>query len=171
MANLPTIASRYQLQRGSDAAEPGGLRRQAPAPVRKLAMKVLLSHAANQPDLVQRFRREMQALSAGAERACRALPTPILRRSCKGFRFWSWSFCPGADLGRLVVERGACPAEEVLWLLGRARRTRSGARRRDCPPRLEAGEYVPAISWTTSGSSSKLLDFGVARMIGRPDSQ
>lgn len=165
MSNLPTIAGRYQLQREIGRGGAGVV-----YAVRhlhtgeRLAMKVLLSHAANQPDLVHRFRREMQASARVRSEHVVRVTDADLAPELQGVPFLIMELLSGIDLARLVTERGACTKEEALWLLGQAARGldrahAAGIVHRDLKPenmflhRCDDGRLIV-----------KLLDFGVARM-------
>jgi serine/threonine-protein kinase len=123
MANLLTIASRYQIEREIGRGGAGVVYAVKHLHTgERLAMKVLLSHAANQPDVVQRFRREMQASArVRSEHVVRVTDADIAPE-LKGAPFLIMELLSGTDLGRLITERGACPKDEVLWILGQAAR-------------------------------------------------
>ena len=106
MVNLPTIANRYQLQREIGRGGAGVVYAVKHLHTgEKLAMKVLLSHAANQPDLVQRFRREMQASALVRSEHVVRITDADLAPELQGVPFLVMELLSGADLGRLVVER------------------------------------------------------------------
>jgi serine/threonine-protein kinase len=165
MANLPTIAGRYQLQREIGRGGAGVVYAVKHLHTgERLAMKVLLSHAANQPDTVQRFRREMQASARVRSEHVVRVTDADLAPELKGVPFLIMELLSGIDLSRLVTERGALPKEEALWLLGQAARGldrahAAGVVHRDLKPenmflhRCDDGRLIV-----------KLLDFGVARM-------
>ena len=166
MANLPTIANRYQLQREIGRGGAGVVYAVKHLHTgEKLAMKVLLSHAANQPDLVQRFRREMQASALVRSEHVVRITDADIAPELQGVPFLVMELLSGADLGRLVVERGACPAEEVLWLLGQAARGLDRAHAAGIVHRDLKPENMFLHQLDDKRLIVKLLDFGIARMI------
>lgn len=166
MVNLPTIANRYQLQREIGRGGAGVVYAVKHLHTgEKLAMKVLLSHAANQPDLVQRFRREMQASALVRSEHVVRITDADLAPELQGVPFLVMELLSGADLGRLVVERGACPAEEVLWLLGQAARGLDRAHAAGIVHRDLKPENMFLHRLDDKRLIVKLLDFGIARMI------
>ena len=123
MPNLPIIASRYQLEREIGRGGAGVVYAVKHVHTgERLAMKVLLSHAVDQPDIVQRFRREMQASARVRSEHVVRITDADIAPELDGAPFLVMELLNGADLGRLVVERGACPKEEVIWILGQAAR-------------------------------------------------
>ena len=123
MSNLPVIAHRYQLEREIGRGGAGVVYAVKHVHTgERLAMKVLLSHAANQPDIVQRFRREMQASARVRSEHVVRITDADIAPELDGAPFLVMELLHGADLGRLVVERGSCPKEEVVWILGQAAR-------------------------------------------------
>jgi serine/threonine-protein kinase len=123
MPTPPTLANRYQLEYELGRGGAGVVYAVKHVHTgEQLAMKVLLAHAADQPDIVQRFRREMQASArVRSEHVVRVTDADVAPE-LDGSPFLVMEFLSGADLGRLMSERGASPKEEVLWLLGQAAR-------------------------------------------------
>jgi len=165
MSNLPTIAGRYELQREIGRGGAGVVYAVKHLHTgERLAMKVLLSHAADQPDIVHRFRREMQASARVRSEHVVRVTDADLAPELKGVPFLVMELLSGIDLARLVTERGACTKEEALWLLGQAARGldrahAAGVVHRDLKP-----ENMFLHKCDDGRLIVKLLDFGVARM-------
>lgn len=165
MTTLPTIANRYQLQREIGRGGAGVVYEVRHLHTgEKLAMKVLLSHAANQPDLVQRFRREMQASARVRSEHVVRITDADLAPELQGVPFLVMELLSGADLARLVTERGACPKEEALWLLGQAARGLDRAHAAGIVHRDLKPENMFLHRRDDQRLIVKLLDFGIARM-------
>ena len=123
MANRPVIAQRYQIEREIGRGGAGVVYAVKHVHTgERLAMKVLLSHAVNQPDIVQRFRREMQASARVRSEHVVRITDADIAPELDGAPFLVMELLNGTDLGRLVVERGACPKEETIWILSQAAR-------------------------------------------------
>ena len=165
MSNLPTIAGRYQLQREIGRGGAGVVYAVKHLHTgERLAMKVLLSHAANQPDLVQRFRREMQASARVRSEHVVRVTDADLAPELQGAPFLIMELLSGIDLARLVTERGACTKEEALWLLGQAARGLDRAHAAGIVHRDLKPENMFLHLCDDGRLIVKLLDFGVARM-------
>lgn len=165
MSNLPTIAGRYQLQREIGRGGAGVVYAVKHLHTgERLAMKVLLSHAANQPDLVHRFRREMQASARVRSEHVVRVTDADLAPELQGVPFLIMELLSGIDLARLLSERGACTKEEALWLLGQAARGLDRAHGAGIVHRDLKPENMFLHKCDDGRLIVKLLDFGVARM-------
>ncbi|HRI53110.1 MAG TPA: serine/threonine-protein kinase, partial [Pseudomonadota bacterium] len=165
MSNLPTIAGRYQLQREIGRGGAGVVYAVKHLHTgERLAMKVLLSHAANQPDLVHRFRREMQASARVRSEHVVRVTDADLAPELQGVPFLIMELLSGIDLARLLSERGACTQEEALWLLGQAARGLDRAHGAGIVHRDLKPENMFLHKCDDGRLIVKLLDFGVARM-------
>jgi serine/threonine-protein kinase len=129
-----------------------------------LALKVLLAHAGANPEIVERFRREMRAPARiGSENVVRITDADVAPE-LDGAPYLVMELLDGGDLEELAAQRGPLPAEDVLWLLAQAGRAldqahAAGIVHRDLKPqnlflhrRADGSQLV------------KLLDFGIAKV-------
>ncbi|MBI4509320.1 MAG: serine/threonine protein kinase [Deltaproteobacteria bacterium] len=122
-----------------------------------VAVKVLYSHLSETPEILERFRREVQA----SARLPRSLVAPVLDfgSTATGTHYLVMELLHGEDLGALLRRRGKMPLEEILPLvdqlamaLGAAHG--AGVVHRDLKPQ----------NIFISGDGVRLLDFGVSRL-------
>jgi serine/threonine-protein kinase len=121
------------------------------------AVKVIRRKRANDPAAVERFLREVRALGAiHHPHVVHALDADL----DNGRLYYAMAYVPGADLGRMLQQRGALPIEvacryaaqlaQGLWHISSL-----GLVHRDVKP--------GNVQVTEDGSSVKLLDLGLAR--------
>jgi eukaryotic-like serine/threonine-protein kinase len=135
-----------------------------------LAMKLLLARSRLAPDLVERFRREARATTAVRSDHVVRVTDADVAPELDGAPFLVMELLEGQNFEELCLERRPSPEECVDWLRQIARALdRAHAQRvvhRDLKPEnlflAQRVELPPIV---------KVLDFGIAKVIGEAGSQ
>src|SRR5438445_4136968 len=108
------IADRYELE---EAVDHGGMssvyRGHDRLLERTVALKVLHAHFGDDPEYVERFRREARAV---AQLSHPNIVTVIDRGSSDGHQFIVFEYVDGQTLKEIVEERGPLPVREAVEL-------------------------------------------------------
>lgn len=128
---------------------------------RNVALKIL--HRDPSPDAVRRFQREAEALQTlRDEHTVRIFEAGA---SDDGVMFIAMEHLDGADLDRLVTERGALPPARALSLLRQACSALMEAHAQGIVHRDIKPSNLFLTRHPTEGDRLKVIDFGIARRL------
>jgi serine/threonine protein kinase len=130
---------------------------------RRFAVKLLRTELVQQPEIVERFRREAQA--AGSLESENIASVVDFGHDPDGVPFIVMEFLAGADLGRILAQEGTLPLARVVEVAiqvcrGLAAAHAAGIVHRDLKPEN--------LFLTRRGDGSdlvKILDFGIAKLL------
>ena len=126
---------------------------------RDVAVKVLHERYADDPDYVERFRREARAI---AKLSHPNIVTVIDRGEVGGSEYIVFELVRGEDLKELLAERRTLPLAEALALVHQAARGLAFAHEHGIVHR----DVKPQNVLVDADGVAKVTDFGVARAIG-----
>ncbi len=130
---------------------------------RDVALKVLRQHLADDPQAVERFKREAQAASQLAH------PNTIIvydfgQDPEDGTLFLAMEYLEGTPLDELIAEQGALPPERVARILAQVCGSLQEAHERRMIHRDLKPENIFLTERTGSRDFVKVLDFGIAKV-------
>ncbi|HBP22147.1 MAG TPA: hypothetical protein DEA08_30740 [Planctomycetes bacterium] len=161
-ARVEKIAGRFELEHklGAGAFGEAHVARDLETG-RKVVLKLIHAHLATNPELVERFRREIRAL----ERVVHpSVPGLVAQGTAEGDRpYYAMEFCEGSDLyhaleaepGPWALKRCCLLFDDLLSALGACHE--AGVVHRDLKP---ANLFLPG----GDPAAVRVLDFGVARL-------
>jgi serine/threonine protein kinase len=123
---------------------------------RSVAVKVLPPSALKDPEVVQRFRREVEAV---AKLTHANIVAAHDADEFKGVHFLVMEYVEGVDLARLVRDQGPLPLETALGYVLQAARGLEHAHKRGIIHR----DVKPANLLLDGAGTIKILDLGLAR--------
>lgn len=126
---------------------------------RQVALKVLSPKLVERPNLVDHFRREVQA---AASLSHPNIVTAYDADQAGNTHFLVMEFVPGIDLDRLIVHRGTLSPELAADYARQAARGLQHAYRRG----MTHGDIKPHNLMLTPQGQIKILDFGLTRFLG-----
>ena len=130
---------------------------------RMVGVKILHPKLANRKDLVSRFRREARAMSQLTHP--NTVKVFLYGELEDGSLYIIMEFLEGKNLNQTVRAEGPFPIERALPILIQVCGALDEAhKRRDHPPRPEAGEHLPRARAATLRDFPKVLDFGLAKV-------
>jgi eukaryotic-like serine/threonine-protein kinase len=157
------LAGRYELQ---DVAGSGGMsnvyRARDTVLERTVAIKILHAHFSDDPEYVERFRREARAL---AQLNHPNIVTVIDRGEYKGRQFIVFEHVEGENLKELVDRDGQLPVERALGLVHQVARGLAFAHEHGVVHR----DVKPHNVLIDEDGVAKVTDFGIARSIDPAD--
>jgi len=125
---------------------------------RKVALKVLHQQYGDDPDYVERFRREARAVAALSHPN---IVTVIDRGEHEGRQFIVFEYVDGENLKRLIERRGAAPVATALELAMQIARALSFAHQNGLVHR----DVKPQNVLLNGDGQAKVTDFGIARSL------
>jgi serine/threonine-protein kinase len=153
------IADRYELE---ELVDRGGMssvyRGHDRLLERKVALKVLHSHFLDDPEYVERFRREARAV---AQLSHPHIVTVIDRGSSDGNQFIVFEYVDGENLKQLLERTGPLPVERAVELGIEIADALAFAHAHDLVHR----DVKPQNVLIDTGGSAKVTDFGIARSL------
>jgi eukaryotic-like serine/threonine-protein kinase len=153
------IAGRYELQ---ELVGSGGMssvyRARDGVLERPVAIKILHDHFADDPEYVERFRREARAI---ARLNHPNIVTVIDRGEFDGRQFIVFEHVPGETLKSLVERRGPLPVDEALALTHQVARGLAYAHEHGVVHR----DVKPQNVLIDRDGRAKVMDFGIARSL------
>ena len=157
------FAGRYELQ---DLAGTGGMssvyRARDAVLEREVAIKILHDHFADDPEYVERFRREARAL---AQLNHPNIVTVIDRGEFEGRQFIVFEHVDGETLKSLVEREGALPVDRAISLVHQVARGLAFAHDHGVVHR----DVKPQNVLIDEDGVAKVTDFGIARSIDPAD--
>jgi serine/threonine-protein kinase len=130
---------------------------------RTVAVKLLKSEAVEQEEARERFRREAQA----ASRIEHPNITQVLDfGQTKGIPFLIMEYVDGPSLSRLLDEVGDLPAGRVIPILRQMAEALRAAHEQDVVHRDLKPDNIALITQGTRRDHVKILDFGLAKILG-----
>lgn len=129
---------------------------------RDVALKVLDERLGEDPEYVERFRREARAI---ARLSHPNIVTVIDRGDADGCQFIVFEHVRGANLKQLVAKRGRLPVVQALALAHQAARGLGFAHENGIVHR----DVKPQNVLVDEDGVAKVTDFGIARSHGGPD--
>jgi len=157
------LAGRYELQ---EVAGSGGVsnvyRARDTVLERTVAIKILHDHFSDDPEYVERFRREARAL---AQLNHPNIVTVIDRGEYKGRQFIVFEHVEGENLKELVDREGQLPVEQALGLVHQVARGLAFAHEHGVVHR----DVKPHNVLIDEDGVAKVTDFGIARSIDPAD--
>ncbi len=129
---------------------------------KKVAIKVLLPHLSNEPELVGRFLSEARAVNAIGHRGI--VDIFSFGEIPGGSHYFVMEFLDGTSFDRLIKDRGALPPYDVLMWISEVLDALSSAHsvgiiHRDIKP-----SNLFLVHGNRSNAYVKLLDFGIAKL-------
>jgi serine/threonine-protein kinase len=153
------IADRYELE---ELVDHGGMssvyRGHDRMLERKVALKVLHAHFLDDPEYVERFRREARAV---AQLSHPNIVTVIDRGSSDGHQFIVFEYVDGENLKQLLERTGPLPVERVIELGIEIADALAFAHAHDLVHR----DVKPQNVLIDATGSAKVTDFGIARSL------
>jgi hypothetical protein len=125
---------------------------------REVALKVILAHFAEDPDLVTRFLQEMRFAAGLSHRSI--VPIHDVGRSSSGRPFFTMALVPGETLATRLRRGGPVDPDEVLQLLAPIGAALDYLAERGLVHR----DLKPANIILSSPGEATLIDFGIARV-------
>ena len=125
---------------------------------RKVALKILHSHLALDPDYVERFRREARAVATLSHPN---VVTVIDRGEQDGREFIVFEYVDGENLKHLIERRGPLPVTRALELAIQVARGLAVAHREGLVHR----DVKPQNVLLNGDGQAKVTDFGIARAL------
>src|SRR5207248_7236039 len=130
----------------------------------RIALKFLLPHVAEKPEIVQRFLREARnAVKIRSEHVARVTDVGTLDT---GMPYMVMEYLEGVDLGQFIEERGQLPVTDAVDLLLQACEAIAEAHSMGIVHR----DLKPAnlfLTMRADGSPCiKVLDFGISKATG-----
>jgi eukaryotic-like serine/threonine-protein kinase len=157
------LAGRYELQ---DVAGSGGMssvyRARDTVLERTVAIKILHEHYSDDPEYVERFRREARAL---AQLNHPNIVTVIDRGEFEGRQFIVFEHVEGENLKELVDREGQLPVDEALALVHQVARGLAFAHEHGVVHR----DVKPHNVLIDTDGVAKVTDFGIARSLEPAD--
>ena len=157
------IAGRYELQ---DLAGTGGMssvyKARDAVLERTVAIKILHEHFSDDPEYVERFRREARAL---AQLNHPNIVTVIDRGEFEGRQFIVFEHVDGETLKSLVEREGALPVDRAISLVHQVARGLAFAHEHGVVHR----DVKPQNVLIDDDGAAKVTDFGIARSIDPSD--
>jgi hypothetical protein len=157
------LAGRYELQ---DIAGSGGMssvyKARDTVLERMVAIKILHDHFSNDPEYVERFRREARAL---AQLNHPNIVTVIDRGEFEGRQFIVFEHVDGETLKELVDREGQLPVDEALALVHQVARGLAFAHEHGVVHR----DVKPQNILIDEEGVAKVTDFGIARSLEPAD--
>jgi eukaryotic-like serine/threonine-protein kinase len=157
------LAGRYELQ---DLAGTGGMssvyRARDSVLERTVAIKILHEHFSDDPEYVERFRREARAL---AQLNHPNIVTVIDRGEFEGRQFIVFEHVDGETLKSLIDREGPLPVDQALSLVHQIARGLAFAHEHGVVHR----DVKPHNVLIDEGGVAKVTDFGVARSVDPAD--
>ena len=157
------IAGRYELE---ELVGEGGMssvyRARDAVLERRVAIKVLHEHFSDDPEYVERFRREARAI---ARLAHPHIVTVIDRGDWKGRQFIVFEHVEGETLKELVAHEGPLPVGRALELASQTARALAFAHEIGIVHR----DVKPHNVLVDAGGNAKVTDFGIARSVDADD--
>jgi eukaryotic-like serine/threonine-protein kinase len=157
------LAGRYELQ---EVAGSGGMsnvyRARDTVLERTVAIKILHDHFSDDPEYVERFRREARAL---AQLNHPNIVTVIDRGEYEGRQFIVFEHVEGENLKELVDREGQLPVEQALSLVHQVARGLAFAHEHGVVHR----DVKPHNVLIDEDGVAKVTDFGIARSIDPAD--
>jgi TolB-like protein/Tfp pilus assembly protein PilF len=126
---------------------------------RDVALKVLPSEMANDPERLARFRREAKAL---AQLDHPNIVTIHSVEECDGVHFLTMQLVEGLPLDR-VIPKGGLPVEQIVEIAGALGDALAAAHEKGIVHR----DLKPANVMVSEDGRVKVLDFGLAKDVGR----
>ena len=153
------IAGRYELE---ELVDHGGMssvyRGHDRMLERKVALKVLHAHFLDDPEYVERFRREARAV---AQLSHPHIVTVIDRGSSDGHQFIVFEYVDGENLKQLIDRTGPLPVERAIELGIEIADALAFAHAHDLVHR----DVKPQNVLIDTSGSAKVTDFGIARSL------
>ena len=157
------LAGRFELQ---DLAGSGGMssvyRARDTVLERTVAIKILHEHYSDDPEYVERFRREARAL---AQLNHPNIVTVIDRGEFEGRQFIVFEHVEGENLKELIDREGQLPVDRALALVHQVARGLAFAHEHGVVHR----DVKPHNVLIDSDGVAKVTDFGIARSLGPAD--
>ena len=157
------LAGRYELQ---DVAGSGGMssvyRARDTVLERTVAIKILHEHYSDDPEYVERFRREARAL---AQLNHPNIVTVIDRGEYEGRQFIVFEHVEGENLKELIDREGQLPVDQALALVHQVARGLAFAHEHGVVHR----DVKPHNVLIDADGVAKVTDFGIARSIEPAD--
>jgi eukaryotic-like serine/threonine-protein kinase len=125
---------------------------------RTVAVKILADHLAQDPQAVERFRREAQA---AARLSHAGIVAVYDTGSDDGIHFIVMEHVTGRTLADILDERGALPADQAIDIGQAAASALAHAHRKGIVHR----DVKPGNIMITSSGEVKVMDFGIARAV------
>ncbi len=129
---------------------------------RVVALKILPPAFARDPDLLSRFRREVDVAASLSHPNIVAI---LDADEDRGIHFMTMEYIEGSDLDRLVVDRGALAVDLALDCVIQAARGLEAAHARGIVHR----DIKPGNLMLDRSGLVRVLDLGLARTFGTPD--
>jgi tRNA A-37 threonylcarbamoyl transferase component Bud32 len=157
------IGGRYEVE---DLVGTGGMssvyRARDTVLERRVALKILHQHFTDDPEYVERFRREARAI-AGLNHP--NIVTVIDRGELDNHQFIVFEHVPGENLKDFVRRRGPLPVDEALALIGQIARGLAFAHEHGVVHR----DVKPQNVLLDESGTAKVTDFGIARSLDPGD--
>ena len=157
------LAGRYELQ---DVAGSGGMssvyRARDTVLERTVAIKILHEHYSDDPEYVERFRREARAL---AQLNHPNIVTVIDRGEYEGRQFIVFEHVEGENLKELIDREGQLPVDQALALVHQVARGLAFAHEHGVVHR----DVKPHNVLIDADGVAKVTDFGIARSVEPAD--
>ncbi len=158
-----SLAGRYELQ---DVAGSGGMssvyRARDTVLERTVAIKILHDHYSDDPEYVERFRREARAL---AQLNHPNIVTVIDRGEFEGRQFIVFEHVEGENLKELIDREGQLPVDQALALVHQVARGLAFAHEHGVVHR----DVKPHNVLIDADGVAKVTDFGIARSVDPGD--
>jgi serine/threonine-protein kinase len=157
------IGGRYEIE---DLVGTGGMssvyRARDTVLERKVALKILHQHFTDDPEYVERFRREARAI---ARLNHANIVTVIDRGELDNHQFIVFEHVPGENLKDFVRRRGPLPVDDALALTGQIARGLAFAHEHGVVHR----DVKPQNVLLDESGTAKVTDFGIARSLDPGD--
>jgi len=125
---------------------------------RKVALKVMHQHFGEDPEYVERFRREARSVAALSHPN---VVTVIDRGEHGGRQFIVFEYIDGENLKQLIQRRGQAPVKTALELAGQIAQALSFAHQQGLVHR----DVKPQNVLLNGDGTAKVTDFGIARSL------
>ena len=131
---------------------------------RRVALKMLLPEHASNPEMIERFSRECEAVSVIEH-------TNVVRlydfgEAEEGALYIAMELVPGRSLGALIADEGALEPRRALDLFAQICRGVSAVHDRDIIHRDLKVDNIMVVERDDEPEVVKLLDFGIAKSVG-----